>query len=362
MLRHSVRTATLPSAATLLKWYDSHARTLPWRAPPGAIKKTDPYRVWLSEVMLQQTTVPAVIPYFHKFLTLWPKVSDLAAAPIEDVLTAWAGLGYYARARNLHKCAVAITTDHGGKFPKTLDGLSSLPGIGGYTSAAIAAIAFDVPATVVDGNVERVMARIFALEDPLPEVKPLMKQKAAALTPATRPGDYAQAVMDLGATICTPRKPKCLLCPWVKSCAAHARGIAEELPRKAAEKEKPVRQGIAFWLEAPHPDSGEPAVFLIRRPPQGLLGGMTAFPSVGWDGNENEALLSELDWDHVGQARHTFTHFHLDLSVMAIRLAKPRKRGLPEGMWWPIKNLGDSGLPTAMKKAMKLGVGWSDRE
>lgn len=353
----------LAAATDLLAWYDRNARVLPWRAPPGAREKTDPYRVWLSEVMLQQTTVPAVIPYFERFTARWPSVAALAAAPLDDLLAAWAGLGYYARARNLHKCATVVARDLGGRFPATAEGLMALPGVGAYTAAAIAAIAFDEPATVVDGNVERVMARIFSIEDPMPRAKPRLRDAAARLTPQRRAGDYAQAVMDLGATVCTPRKPKCLVCPWIRICAAHKAGIAESLPRRERERDKPVRSGRAYWLQAPHPETGEEAVLLTRRPDQGLLGAMMAFPSEGWDGNGAVAGLPDGPWQSLGEVRHTFTHFHLVLEVAALCLDRPVMPGdWPEDrggeQWWPLGALGEAGLPTVMRKVAKLGAGW----
>jgi len=241
--KQEVSRAPAELSRAILDWYDGHRRDLPWRARPG--EAADPYAVWLSEIMLQQTTVATVGPYFRRFLARWPRVEDLAAADLDDVLREWQGLGYYARARNLHKCAVVVAKEHGGRFPETEEGLRTLPGIGAYTAAAIAAIAFDRPAVVVDGNVERVMARLNAEDTPLPSAKPLLREYAARLTPGTRAGDYAQAVMDLGATVCTPRQPKCLLCPWNAACAARAEGIAETLPRRAARaKADPAGDGL----------------------------------------------------------------------------------------------------------------------
>ncbi len=352
-------------AEALLDHYDRQARSLPWRSPPGSGARPDPYGVWLSEVMLQQTTVAAVIPYYLDFLARWPTVFDLARAPVEDVLAAWAGLGYYARARNLHKCARVVAEELGGRFPETAAKLAELPGIGPYTAAAIAAIAFDEPATVVDGNVERVIARIFAVETPLPAAKPELRRRAAELTPAFRPGDYAQAIMDLGATICTPRRPKCLLCPWSRSCAAHARGDEESFPRRAAPADKPRRDGVAWWLEAPHPETGAPAVLLVRRPPTGLLGGMRALPSQGWDGNDGAGdmagVLSALGpfAPVEPEVRHVFTHFSLHLRVLAARLAAPPAVPAIDGEWWPLRELGDAGLPSLMQKAARAGLTWS---
>ena len=264
------------AGAALLDWYDRHAREMPWRIGPAARRagiRPDPYRVWLSEVMLQQTTVAAVRAKFERFTALWPRVEDLAAAPEEQVMAEWAGLGYYARARNLHKCARAVAEDLGGRFPDTREGLLKLPGIGPYTAAAIASIAFDRPETVVDGNVERVISRLFAVQTPLPGSKPALTELAAGLTPESRPGDHAQAMMDLGATICTPAKPACGICPLVSPCAARAAGIAAELPRKAPKKTKPIRFGIAYVARR-----ADGAVLLERRPPRGLLGGMLGWP------------------------------------------------------------------------------------
>lgn len=353
--------AAAPVAAALpgrlLDWYDRHARRLPWRTPPGG-SLPDPYRVWLSEVMLQQTTVAAVIPYFERFLARWPTVGDLAAAPLDDVLVEWAGLGYYARARNLHKCARAVADSHGGVFPDTEDALRALPGIGAYTAAAVAAIAFGRRATVVDGNVERVMARLFAVEDPLPGVKAHLKRLADTLTPPVRCGDYAQAVMDLGATICTPRSPSCLACPWQASCAARRAGIAETLPRKDRKAAKPVRRGVAFWLV----DEGG-RILLRRRPEDGLLGGMTEVPSTPWrEGapwRPEDALahapVRGLRWVPLpGLVRHTFTHFHLELTVLA---AEAEADDAPaEARWVDLPALGTEALPTVMRKVVKAAV------
>jgi A/G-specific adenine glycosylase len=341
-------------APRLLAWYDRHRRAMPWRALPG--EAADPYHVWLSEIMLQQTTVAAVGPYFERFVGRWPTVADLAAAELDDVLHAWQGLGYYARARNLHRCARTVAERHGGRFPQTETELLELPGIGPYTAAAIAAIAFGRRATVVDGNVERVMARYFAVEAPLPESKPVLKQHAAALTPAGRCGDYAQATMDLGATICTPRNPACAICPWTEGCAGRRFGIAAELPRKAERAERPTRYGVAFWIVAP-----DGAALLRRRPEKGLLGGMMEVPStewrsVPWDGGEAAmAAPIRADWVRVGGlVRHTFTHFHLELGVLAARVAK--KDGL-HGVWCPPGRFADHALPTVMKKVVRLAVG-----
>ncbi|MGH7074221.1 MAG: A/G-specific adenine glycosylase, partial [Stellaceae bacterium] len=262
-------------AAALIRWYDRHRRDLPWRATPG--ETADPYRVWLSEIMLQQTTVATIAARFDRFLRRWPDLAALAAAPLDDILHEWQGLGYYARARNLHAAARAVVAQHGGRFPADEAALRRLPGIGPYTAAAVAAFAFDLRATPLDANIERVIARLFAVAEPLPAAKPLLRDLAATLTPARRPGDYAQGVMDLGATLCTPRRPACALCPWRERCRAHALGLAEGLPRKPAKKAKPQRFGILYWARLP-----DGAVLLRRRPDTGLLGGMMEFPSTPW--------------------------------------------------------------------------------
>jgi A/G-specific adenine glycosylase len=344
-----------PEVSDLLDWYDAHARRLPWRAPPG-LSAADPYHVWLSEIMLQQTTVAAVIPYFERFLTRWPTVQDLARAPLDDVLAEWAGLGYYARARNLYKCSRKVSEDLGGVFPDTEDALRDLPGIGAYTAAAIAAIAFGRRAVVVDGNVERVMARLFAVKDPLPGAKAELRELADVLTPDERPGDYAQAVMDLGATICTPKSPKCLACPWASPCRARAEGIAPELPRRTPKAAKPIRQGVVYWLEASGP--GGTSVLLRRRSERGLLGGMAEVPSEGWS-DDNHAVavdgttISEAaDWSHQGEpVRHTFTHFHLELTVKTARLDEPMP--VEGGYWCPLDDLEAEALPSVMRKVVR---------
>ena len=333
----------------LLQWYDRHARVLPWRARPG--ESADPYAVWLSEIMLQQTTVVAVKPYYERFLNLWPTVKDLASAPRDDVLTEWAGLGYYARARNLHACAVKVSEELGGIFPDTEAGLLELPGIGPYTAAAIASIAFGRKAVVMDGNVERVMARLHAETDPLPAVKPVLKAHAAALTPEERAGDYAQAVMDLGATICTPKSPACVICPWQEPCQAQKQGMAETLPRKTPKKKRPTRRGVAFWLS-----DGEGHVYLRQRPDKGLLGGMMEVPSTPWEEAEwsfDEAVHhapASGDWRALdGVVRHTFTHFHLELEVAIAQLPE---RPI-DGTWAQVDQLGDYALPSIMQKVAK---------
>lgn len=335
--------ANLPD--TLLEWYDRHARAMPWRTPPAqkqAGVRPDPYRVWLSEVMLQQTTVAAVRDYFTRFTARWPTVADLAAADDADVMAEWAGLGYYARARNLLACARAVLRDHGGVFPATRDGLLTLPGIGPYTAAAIASIAFDEPATVVDGNVERVISRLRLVIDPLPASKPELTRLAAELTPQLRAGDYAQAIMDLGATICTPRSPACGICPWRDPCAARAAGVQAELPRKSPKATKPTRQGT-IWIA--RDDRG--AWLVERRPDRGLLGGMLGFPGTPWDGAGGTAPVTA-DWHTLGEVRHTFTHFHLILTVQAATLPALN----PErGYLLPAPDFRPADLPTVMRKA-----------
>ncbi|QUS36933.1 A/G-specific adenine glycosylase [Falsirhodobacter algicola] len=328
----------------LLTWYDAHARVLPWRIPPGG-GAADPYRIWLSEVMLQQTTVAAVQGYFHRFTARWPTVADLAAAEDADVMAEWAGLGYYARARNLLACARAVMADHGGRFPATRDGLLALPGIGPYTAAAIAAIAFGEAATVVDGNVERVIARLRHVEDPLPAAKPRITRLAEAITPADRPGDYAQAIMDLGATICTPRNPACGICPWMAPCRARAEGIAATLPRKAAKTAKPLREGV-IWLAR----RADGAWLVEDRPARGLLGGMWGWPGSPWDGGGGAAPLTA-DWRDLGEVRHTFSHFHLRLQVLFAEV--PQGANPERGQF---RTLTGRELPTVMRKGYALAT------
>lgn len=348
-----------PSPADLLLgWYDRHRRVMPWRALPGQLP--DPYHVWLSEIMLQQTTVATVGPYFERFLVLWPTVAALAAADLDDVLHAWQGLGYYARARNLHKCAKVVAGELGGVFPDREADLLKLPGIGPYTAAAIAAIAFGRKATVVDGNVERVMARLFAVHDPLPGAKETLHAHAATLTPDARCGDYAQAVMDLGATICSPKNPACGICPFNDACAARRLGIAADLPKKSPKAERPTRRGVAFWIVAP-----DGSVLLRRRVESGLLGGMMEVPSTEWvpDGvwTTAEALKYApqgisvtAGWQPVtGLVRHTFTHFHLELTVLAARVDAGSD---PDGIWCAPDRFGEFALPTVMKKVVRLAV------
>jgi A/G-specific adenine glycosylase len=336
----------------MLDWYDRNRRILPWRAPPG--ERPDPYGVWLSEIMLQQTTVATVGPYWGAFMAKWPQVQDLATATLDEVLHLWQGLGYYARARNLHACAKAVAALPGGQFPDTEAGLLKLPGIGAYTAAAIAAIAFDRNSVVLDGNIERVMARMFAVETPLPAAKPELRAHAATLTPDRRPGDYAQAVMDLGASICTPRKPRCLLCPWREPCAAHAAGDPERFPAKREKPARPVRRGIAFWLVRP-----DGTVLLRRRPEEGLLGGMMEIPSTPWRAepwDEAEAApfapVKPRRWQALpGLVGHTFTHFHLELAVLVGRVDPVATGTL--GLWLKPDRFGEQALPTAMKKVVR---------
>ena len=342
-------------AAGLLAWYDKAARVLPWRSPPGYA--ADPYHVWLSEIMLQQTTVKAVVPYYLKFLDRWPTVEALAAADIEEVMAAWAGLGYYSRARNLHACAKAVAETHDGLFPADEARLLALPGVGAYTAAAIVAIAFDLPATAVDGNIERVVARLFAVEEPLPGSKPTIKALAARLTPAKRPGDFTQAMMDLGASICSPRSPSCLVCPIASHCAARARGIAETLPVKAKKGEKPRRFGAAFLAVR-----RDGAVLLRRRPPKGLLGGMLEVPSTAWGPampDRGAALGSAplpAKWRALpGIVRHTFTHFDLDLAVFSAENL-PLATQPASGMWYPRGSLADEAIPGVMRKVLSHGL------
>ncbi len=341
--------ARRPSLADeLLRWYDRHRRVLPWRALPGATP--DPYGVWLSEIMLQQTTVPAVKAYYEKFLMLWPTVADLAAAPVDDVMKAWAGLGYYSRARNLHACAIAVVRDHGGRFPDTEDGLRALPGIGPYTAAAIASIAFGKRAVVVDGNVERVVTRLEMIEEPLPKAKPLIKSATDALTPDARAGDFAQAMMDLGATICTPRRPACALCPFRANCKAQKAGVQESYPRKLAKAERPSRAGAAFFLRR------RDGMVLVRtRPPKGLLGGMTEIPGTVWSADfvlaeAKSSAPVKADWRKLsGHVEHVFTHFALRLTVFAAEIDK--SAAPPEGYRWePDSTLDGEALPSVMRK------------
>ncbi|MHB0770316.1 A/G-specific adenine glycosylase [Bradyrhizobium sp. 5.13L] len=341
----------------LLQWYDRHRRRLPWRAAPG--ETSDPYRVWLSEIMLQQTTVKAVGPYFEKFVARWPDVTALGRASLDDVLRMWAGLGYYSRARNLYACAVAVTREHGGVFPDTEEGLRALPGIGPYTAAAIAAIAFDRRTMPVDGNIERVVSRLFAIEEALPQAKPRIQQLAATLLGDSRAGDSAQALMDLGASICTPKNPACSLCPLNEDCTARLQGTQETFPRKAPKKSGTLRRGAAFVVTR-----GEE--LLVRsRPEKGLLGGMTEVPGSDWLAGQDDAaaklqapaLKGLSRWQRkMGVVTHVFTHFPLELVVYTARAAA-RTRA-PEGMRWvPVATLADEALPNVMRKVIAHGLG-----
>jgi A/G-specific adenine glycosylase len=344
--------AHLPQPAALLAWYDRHRRKLPWRAAPG--ERPDPYRVWLSEIMLQQTTVKAVAPYYARFLERFPTVERLAAASLDDVLRAWAGLGYYARGRNLHACAQAVVARHGGRFPSTESELAELPGIGPYTAAAIAAIAFDAPASPVDGNIERVVARLFAVEEALPDAKAKIRGLAATLTPERRAGDFAQAMMDLGATLCSPKKPACALCPWNEPCAARARGDAETFPRKMAKREGRLRRGAAFVAVR-----GDGHLLVRTRPAKGLLGGMTEVPTSAWTHDFDDAAaladaprLPRATWRRVpGRVTHVFTHFPLELTVHVARVGAATRA--PAGTRWvALAELKDEALPNLMRKVV----------
>lgn len=341
--------AILPKASDLLVWYDRHRRVLPWRALPG--RSPDPYRVWLSEVMLQQTTIAAVKPYYEKFLTLFPDVQALAAAPEDAVMTAWAGLGYYSRARNLHACAKAVA-ERGG-FPETEESLRKLPGIGAYTAGAIAAIAFDRQCAAVDGNVERVVSRLHAVETPLPAARPAIRALTQALVPETRPGDFAQALMDLGATICTVRRPACALCPWMQPCRARAEGTQETFPRKLRKEKGALRKGAAFVVLR----AGDDAVLLRTRPASGLLGAMAEPPTSEWTSDYDPAmglLDAPLDarWKRLpGLVRHVFTHFPLELTVFSSRVASGTPA--PDGMrFTPRDALESEPLPGVMRKVL----------
>ncbi|MGB3469935.1 MAG: A/G-specific adenine glycosylase [Erythrobacter sp.] len=339
---------------TLLHWYDAHARTLPWRVPPGEPTPDDPafpYRVWLSEVMLQQTTVAAVKPYFEKFTQIWPTVFDLAEAGDDAIMAAWAGLGYYSRARNLAKCAREVAARGG--FPETEAELRDLPGLGAYTAAAIASIAFGERAVVVDANVERVVARLFNIEEPLPAARKAIRKRAEAFTPDARSGDFAQAMMDLGSSICTSKSPRCLLCPLSDQCDGRAAGEPERLPVKPPKKAKPERTGTAFWIERETPEGAQ--VWLFRREGTGMLAGMRSLPDDGWSAREDGSGAPPFEggWEELGAVRHTFTHAHLTLSVQRIR-ADADWAG--EGEWWPISDIENAGLPTLFAKAARLAL------
>jgi A/G-specific adenine glycosylase len=339
-----------PDACDLLDWYDRHRRDLPWRAKAG--ERADPYRVWLSEIMLQQTTVTAVKPYYERFLKRFPTVRKLAEAPVEKVMQAWAGLGYYSRARNLHACAKAVVEAHGGRFPDTEEGLRTLPGIGAYTAAAIAAIAFDRPMAAIDGNVERVVSRLFMIGAPLPQAKPAIRDAAQALVPPDRPGDFAQGLMDLGATICTPKRPACGICPWMAPCRARAACLQETFPRKEPKAAGKLRRGAAFVVLC-----ADESVLLRTRPPNGLLGGMAEPPTSAWsvDYDPAKAILDaplEARWKRLpGVVKHTFTHFPLELTVFFARVGAATEA--PEGTRWaPRRALAEEALPGVMRKVL----------
>ena len=344
------RKAPAGSPATrLLKWYDKNRRDLPWRAKPG--QTADPYRVWLSEIMLQQTTVAAVGPYYRKFLKQWPSVHSLAAAELDDVLAVWSGLGYYARARNLHSAAKVIADEHCGVFPHDAARLRKLPGVGVYTAGAIAAIAFDAPEVAVDANAERVLARYFAVKEPLPKAKSALREHGLALLPKFRSGDFAQAMMDLGALICTPQSPACMQCPWMRSCRGRQLRIADQLPRKAAKRERPLKRGAAFVVR-----DANGAVLLVKRPENGLLASMwqpplgpwtSAFPSPA---NALKQAPFDAPWKkHPGIIRHGFTHFEIEFEVYAARVSA---RPACEGRWVEARDLGSTALPTVMRKIL----------
>ncbi len=355
-----LRPAGAETVRVLLSWYDAERRDLPWRYGPR--RKADPYRVWLSEIMLQQTTVKAVVPYFEKFVARWPTVADLAAASNEDVMQMWAGLGYYSRARNLKRCADVIVSEHGGLFPETEAELLSLPGVGPYTAAAIAAIAFGEKTTPVDGNIERVVSRLFAVRQPLPAAKGEIRRLAATLTPARRAGDFAQAMMDLGAEICTPRRPSCLMCPVQQDCAANAQGVAETLPARSTKPARPVRRGIAFLVLR---EDG--AVLLRQRPEAGLLGGMLEVPSTPWTEDlppKKEAMRSApvttAWWAVPGTVVHVFTHFRLELVVHRALVPEDASFTLWAAQercrWVKRRDLHAQALPSVMKKVIAHGL------
>jgi A/G-specific adenine glycosylase len=353
--------AETPDPADLLAWYDRHRRVLPWRARCG--ERADPYAVWLSEIMLQQTGVKTVAPYYARFLARWPTVAALAATSLDDVLRAWAGLGYYARARNLHACARAVVERHGGIFPNSIEALRALPGIGDYTAAAVAAIVYDAPAVPVDGNVERVVTRLFAVEQELPAAKPEIRRLATSLLPERRAGDFAQALMDLGATICSPKRPACALCPWNEACAACALGRQEEFPRKAPKREGKLRKGAAFVaLRA------DGRVLLRQRPEKGLLGSMTEVPGSAWahDFDVASALeaaprLTKAKWRKLpGEVTHVFTHFPLELTVFIAPL--PRATAAPKAARWvKFDDLPGEALPSVMRKVLAHALDYNER-
>ncbi len=339
----------------LLAWYDGHRRSLPWRAPSG--RQADPYYVWLSEIMLQQTVVATVIPYFLKFVDKWPTVHDLARADIHDVMEAWAGLGYYARARNLHKCAQIVSTDYSGTFPDSQEELKKLPGIGDYTSAAITAIAFDKPAVVIDGNVDRVIARYFAVTTPLPDAKPDIRILAASLAESRtdRPGDFAQAMMDLGATVCIAKAPRCLLCPLQDGCLGYREGIQGELPRKRRKKQKPYKYGYIYWIK-----DGQGRVLVERRPENAMLGRMLGLPTSDWNIDKSQLAAPDFlkSWPKpltTGlKVYHSFTHFDLELDGYIIDL-NGESVDVPNHIQWiDDKTIHSTGFPSLFKKFVRL--------
>jgi A/G-specific adenine glycosylase len=339
------------AAAALLAWYDRHRRDLPWRAVPGA--PADPYKVWLSEIMLQQTTVTAVKPYFLGFLARWPNVRLLAEASGEEVMRAWAGLGYYSRARNLHTCAKIVAGPLKGKFPDTVAGLQGLPGIGPYTAAAVAAIAYGRPVAAIDGNAERVLARLYSIDTPLPAARSEIKAKAAAMVPVARPGDFAQATMDLGAMICAPKHPSCDICPLLKFCRGHASGCHQNLPRKAPRRERPLRVGAAFFVRR-----RDGAVLVRTRPPKGLLGGMTELPGSPWSADFDAALAAsqapvEASYRKLDKSvSHVFTNFALRLDIYVAEVAS--KRRAPKGYRFvPECGLAREAFPSVMRKVIE---------
>jgi A/G-specific adenine glycosylase len=339
---------SVDASNALTEWYAVDKRAFPWRVEDG--EAPDPYRVWLSEVMLQQTTVAAVRPYFEKFTARWPTVEALASAEDAEVMTAWAGLGYYARARNLLACARRVAAEHGGRFPATEAELLKLPGIGRYTAAAIAAIAFGRRAIVVDGNIERVVSRLFALKEALPGARSTIYALTDRITPGTGCGDFAQAMMDLGATICTPRNPSCDRCPIAEYCEARREGAPESYPMKAPKTARPRRSGFAYWLQ------NDDHVLLVRRPSKGLLGGMLALPTGEWraEPQPGEGAPAEAEWSEAGAVDHVFTHFALNLRLLC---AETDRRG--EGVWWPVHRLDEAGLPTVFAKAAARAAAWS---
>lgn len=340
----------------LLAWYSVNARAMPWRVPPAdhaAGARADPYRVWLSEVMLQQTQVATVKDYFLKFTSQWPTVHDLAQADLEDVLRAWAGLGYYSRARNLKKCADLVVLEHNGRFPQTYEKLKELPGIGDYTAAAIASIAFNCAVPVVDGNVERVIARYYRIKDTFPGAKSEVRERIARLLAVDAPGEFAQATMDLGATICSPKNPACSLCPVNLKCAGFLKGDQHTYPRKEPKKVKPTRKGAAFVMMRGHQE-----VFLCKRPDKGLLAGMTQVPTTNWtvsrDGETGlNAAPTRADWTNTGSVKHTFTHFHLELEVW---VGKHVSDDPGPGWWSHISELENEALPKIMHKVLALAI------